>query len=119
MLVSNIGAYSVYVEVGLARREVAQWLGSGSLVVEFGGYTLSRYDAEYSPANGHLREVKRPMLFEASYQRSRPQLRLFGLNAIGEGGWLKTFKVNGYALRKPRRSATPQQELFMYHEALG
>lgn len=40
--------WRIYAEEELARREVALWLGSESLVVEFGGDTLARYDAEYS-----------------------------------------------------------------------
>ena len=41
--------WRIYGEEGLARCEVAVWLGDDGLVVEYGGETLSRYDVSFSP----------------------------------------------------------------------
>lgn len=49
---------------------------------------------------------------------SRPQRRLFVLDALGEGGWLKAMKLHGYAPRAPRGARHLQQALFAYAEAL-
>ena len=106
--------WRVYGEEGLARREVALWLGKESLAVEFAGDTLARYDVEYSAETNRLREVKRPRLFETAHQRSLAQLRLFKLYALGEAGWLKALKLEGYALRKSGQPQAPQQALFAY-----
>jgi len=65
-----------------------------------------------------LREVARPKLFETSYRLGLPQQRLFALDALGEGGWLKAMRLEGYALRTPRRPQALQQALFPYAEAL-
>jgi hypothetical protein len=51
--------------------------------------------------------------------RLLPQPRLFGLDALGEGGWLKAMRLAGYAPRNPRRPEGLQQALFAYHEAWG
>src|SRR5215204_6030901 len=54
--------------------------------VRDGAWTLSRYDASLSSRTAKLEEVSNPRLCATSYQRSRPQLRLFGLeDTLGEG----------------------------------
>jgi hypothetical protein len=67
---------------------------------------------------GGLRAVERLRLFETSRRRGWPQPRLFGLDALGEGGWLKALRLEGYATRAPRRPQALQQALFPYAEAL-
>src|SRR5215211_8781993 len=57
---------------------------------------------------------KRPRLFETAHQRSLAQLRLFKLYALGEAGWLKALKLEGYTLRKSGQPQAPQQALFAY-----
>jgi hypothetical protein len=61
---------------------------------------------------------RRPTLFETSYPRSWPQPKLFGLDALGEDGWLKVLKLDEYAPRRPRGSLALQQVLFAYKEAI-
>jgi putative transposase len=111
--------WRVYGEEGLARGEVALWLGVESLAVEFAGDTLARYDVEYSARTNQLREVKRPRLFETVHRRSPAQLRLFELIVLGEAGWLKALRQKEYAPRGPRRPQALQQALFFdYTEAI-
>jgi hypothetical protein len=69
------------------------------------------------PDTGALRSVGRPLLFESP--RVLPQPRLFALNSLGEGGWLKALRLAGYAPRGPRRPEGLQQALFAHHEAWG
>ena len=45
--------------------------------------------------------------------------RLFGLDALGEDGWLKTLRLRGYAPRSSRRPRGLQQALLPYPEAWG
>lgn len=45
--------------------------------------------------------------------------RLFELGALGEGGWLKALRLEGYAPRATHRPTDLQQTLFPYHEAWG
>ena len=40
------------------------------------------------------------------------------LLALGEGGWLKAMRLEGYAPRRPRGPLALQQALFPYAEAL-
>jgi hypothetical protein len=47
-----------------------------------------------------------------------PQPKLFGLDSLGEGGWLKALRLEDYAPRRPRAGSL-QQALFPYHEAWG
>ena len=114
--------WRVYAEEALANRDVALWLGGDDLFVEYAGETLSRYEVEYRPRDGGLREVRRPELFETTHRRSWPQLRLFRLeDALGEDGWLKALRLEAYALRGRHRSQEEealQQRLFPYSEAL-
>ena len=42
----------------------------------------------------------RPRLFEAPV--ARPQQRLFALDDLGEGGWLKAMRLEGYAVKAPK-----------------
>jgi len=111
--------WKIYAEEGLAHSEVALWLGAESLSVEYAGDTLARYDADYSARWNRLREVGRPRLFETVHRRkTAPQRRLFELVILGDSGWLKALKKEGYALRKPRRPQALQQTLFSYVEAV-
>ncbi len=84
--------------------------------MEHGGEPLSRYDVEYTAGTEALRKIGRPRLFETSHML--PQLRLFGLDALGEGGWLKALRLEGYAPRGPHRPQAMQEALFPYAEAL-
>jgi len=43
---------------------------------------------------------------------------LFGLETLGEDGWLKALKLDEYAPRRPPRQLALQQALFAYAEAL-
>ena len=65
---------------------------------------------------GELRSVGRPRLFGTSATVAQP--KLFGLHALGEAGWLKALKLEGYAPRRPRGPLALQQALFLYAEAL-
>ena len=73
---ARVKHWRVYAEEGLARCEVAAWLGDGEMAVEYGGRTLSRYDVSLS-REAKLEAVTNPRLFATQYRRSRPQLRLF------------------------------------------
>ena len=113
---ARVKHWRVYAEEGLARCEVAVWLGDGEMAVEYAGLTLSRYDVSLS-REAKLEAVTNPRL-SATGCRSH-QLRLFGLeDALGEGGWLKALKLAGYAARSRRRTEALQQALFPYLEAL-
>ncbi len=62
--------------------------------------------------------VTNPRLFSTPYGAA--QLKLFGLeDALGEAGWLKGLRLEGYATRSRRRPEALQQALFPYHEAWG
>ena len=87
-----------------------------SLTLEYRGQPLSRYDVELVAGTGKLRAVARPKLFETSY--ALPQLKLFALGTLGQGGWLKALKLDGYAPRRPWRPQALQQALFPYPDAL-
>jgi len=105
-----------YGEEGLAGSEAAIWLQEKSLTLEHAGEPLSRYEVEHAAGSraGKLLAVRRPVLFETS--RVLPQPRLFRLDVLGEGGWLKTLKLEEYAPRRPRGSPALQQMLFSYTE---
>ncbi len=87
----------------LAGREAALWLAAESLTVEHAGEPLSRYEVRVEADTGELRSVGRPRLFGTSAAVAQPLL--FGLDALGEAGWLKALKLEGYA---PRRPGPPQ-----------
>jgi hypothetical protein len=64
-----------------------------------------------------LQRVSRATLFETSIVVLQP--KLFDLaEVLGEEGWLKALRLEGYAPRMPRRSETLQQVLFAYTEAI-
>jgi uncharacterized protein (DUF58 family) len=49
-----------------------------------------------------------------------PRIEQIGLeDALGEDGWLKALRLEGYAARSRRRPEALQQALFPYHEAWG
>lgn len=110
--------WRVYGEEGLARCEVALWLGNDRLSVEYGGQALSRYDVSFSSGKKKLKEVTNPQLFVSRYQP--PQLKLFALeDMLGENGWLKALRLEEYAARtRPRTAALQQEVLFSYLETL-
>ena len=109
--------WRVYGEEALAGTEAALWLAAESLTLEHAGEPLSRYAVDVEAATGKLRSVGKPRLFEAP--RALRQPRLFALDSLGEGGWLKALRLEGYAHRAPRRPMGLQQTLFPYHEAWG
>jgi hypothetical protein len=106
--------WKIYGEEALAGREAALWLAAESLTVEHGGEPLSRYEVRVEPGTGELRSVARPRLFEFSHGRDRPQRRLFALDSLGEGGWLKALRLSGYAPRRPARPQALQEVLFPF-----
>ena len=110
--------WRVYGEEALAGREAALWLAAESLTLEHAGEPLSRYEVRVEAATGELRSVARPQLFETSHGLRRPQQRLFALDSLGEGGWLKALRLDGYAPRAPRGLQALQETLFPYAEAL-
>ena len=113
---ARVKHWRVYAEEGLARCEVAVWLGDGEMAVEYGGRTLSRYDVSFSRGAATLESVTNPRLYATSYGTGQP--KLFALDSLGEGGWLKALKLAGYAARSRRRPEALQQTLFSYLEAL-
>jgi hypothetical protein len=60
--------------------------------------------------------IARPVLFGTAMALAQP--RLFGLEVLGEGRWLKALKLEDYAPRKARPGSL-QQSLFPYHETWG
>jgi transposase len=108
--------WRVYGEEALAGSEAALWLAAESLTLEHDGEALSRYEVRVEPGTGELLRMGRPRIFETS--RVPAQERLFGLDSLGEGGWLKAMKLEGYAPRAPLRPQGLQQALFPYLEAL-
>lgn len=90
--------------------------GMESLTLEHGGEPLSRYAVRVEANTGELRSVGRPRLFGTSHTVVQP--RLFGLDALGEAGWLKAMKLGGYAPRAPRGRPALQEALFRYATAL-
>ncbi len=109
--------WRLYGEEGLPKKEATLWLEAERLTLEYHGQPLSRYDVEFVAGSGELRTVARPRLFETRY--APPQLRLFGLDEVlGEAGWLRALKLEGYTARKPKRPRLLQQALFPYAEAL-
>ena len=95
--------WRLYGEEGLAKEEATLWLESERLTLEHRGQPLSRYEVEFVGGTEESRAVTRPRLFQTSH--APPQLRLFALDALGEGGWLEAVELEGYA---PRRSERPQ-----------
>lgn len=73
-------------------------------------------DVAYEPGRERLAAVTRPRLFGMPYAVAQP--RLCALDALGEAGWLKALRLEGYASRGPRRPQALQEALFPYAEAL-
>jgi hypothetical protein len=71
---------------------------------------------EFSATTAKPKGIARPVLFGTAI--ALPEPRLFGLEVLGEGGWLKTLRLADYAPRKARPRSL-QQSLFPYHEAWG
>lgn len=109
--------WKIYGEEALAGNEAALWLAAESLTVEHAGEPLSHYEVKVEPNTGDLRSVARPRLYENSYGTRRPQRRLFALDSLGEGGWLKAMRMGGYTPRRPRPESL-QEPLFPYLDAL-
>ena len=60
-----------------------------------------------------------PSPFSARKRAMPPsQPKLFRLESLGDGGWLKTLRLEDYAPRRLRPESL-QQALFPYHEAWG
>ncbi|MDP8899846.1 MAG: hypothetical protein M3N33_01605 [Actinomycetota bacterium] len=96
----------------------ALWLREKSLMLWHAGETLSRYKVDPRPGSGKLRDVGDPTLFENFHRRNRPQARLFGLQEVVGGGWLKALKLEECAARGPRRPQALQEVLFPYAKTL-
>jgi hypothetical protein len=60
--------------------------------------------------------VTNPRLFATPYRTT--QLKLFALDVLGGGGWLKALRLDRYAARVRRHPMALQQALFPYLEAL-
>ncbi len=113
---ARIKHWRVYAEEGLARCEVALWLGDDGLAVEYAGQTLSLYDVSLSGAM-KLEDVANSLGFATGHRS--PQPRLFALEeTLGEGGWLKAMKLEEYAVRTRRSPIALQQALFPYLDAI-
>ena len=108
--------WKVYGEEGLAGEEAALWLREKTLTIEHAGEPLSRYEVEFAAGTDKPRALSRPVIFES--KTALAQLRLFGLESLGESGWLKTLRLEDYAPRR-QRPGSLQQALFPYHEAWG
>ena len=110
-----------YGQEGLAGREATLWLHEKSLTIEHGGEPLSRFAVEAAAGSGRfagkLRVLGRPRLSETSH--ALPRLRLFGLDALGETGWLTALRLEDHAPRRLQRPRSLQQALFAYHAARG
>jgi hypothetical protein len=108
--------WRVYAEEGLARCEVAVWLGDGEMAVKYGGQTLSRYDVSLSQDAAKLKAVTNPRLFATPYRtpRSRSSSRSTP-SARGAGSRRSGSRGTPPARRRPEAL---QQALFPYLEAL-
>jgi hypothetical protein len=61
--------------------------------------------------------VRRPTLFETRFASGQP--RPFGLSeTLGEGGWLKTLRLEDYAPRRSRSPGMLQRVLFAFTDAI-
>ena len=69
-----------------------------------------------TPNTGKLLWIGRSRLFETSRVPAQP--RLFGLDALGEGGYLIAMSLERYAPRGPRRLRSLQGVLFANADAL-
>ena len=98
------------------KKEATLWLESERLTLEYRGQPLSRYDVQLAEGTEELRTVTRPRLFETSFVL--PQPRLFGLDDLGDRGWIKALELGGYAARRSPGAGPLQQALFAYETAL-
>lgn len=69
------------------------------------------------PGMEKLRALAHPVLFGTAI--ASPQRRLFGLDSLGESGWLKALRLEDYAPRRRSPPGTLQQALFDYHMVWG
>ncbi len=99
--------WRVYGEEGLAGRDAEVWLYNETLSVEFAEQPLSRYEVKYQPDGRRLREIAHPKLFETRYRSIQPHLW-----ELGEGEWLKVYRVPEYAPRRRRELVGEQGALF-------
>jgi hypothetical protein len=104
--------WRLYGEEALAGREAVLWLAPESLTLEHAGEPLSRYEVRVEADTGELRWVGRPRLFATSAAVAQP--RHFGLDALGEAGWLKALRLEGYAPRWPGPPQGLQGALFPF-----
>jgi hypothetical protein len=109
--------WKLYGEESLAGSEAALWLAAENLTLAYAGEPLSRYEVDYEAKSSKLLAVRSPTLFENSHRRSLPQPRLFGLEVLGEIGWVKAIKLEEYAPRGLGQPSALQQALFAYTEA--
>jgi len=109
--------WKLYGEESLAGSEAALWLAAENLTLAYAGEPLSRYEVDYEAKSSKLLAVRSPTLFENSHRRSLPQPRLFGLEVLGEAGWVKAIKLEEYAPRGLGQPSALQQVLFAYTEA--
>lgn len=109
--------WRLYGEEGLPKKEATVCLEAEHLTLEYRGQPLSRYDVRFVAGSEELRAIMRPRLFETSF--ALPQLRLFELDALGNEGWLKAIKLEGYTPRRSGQRRALQQSLFAYHEVCG
>ena len=108
--------WRVYGEESLAGEEATLWLQGRTLTLEHAGEPLSRYEVEFLHGTGRPMGLQRPVLFGTTNLPRQP--KLFGLESLGVGGWLKAMRLDDYAPRRPQ-SGPLQQSLFPYHEAWG
>ncbi len=99
--------WRVYGEEGLAGKDAAVWLYNETLSVEFADQPLSQYKVKYQSDGRHLREIARPRLFETRYRSVQPHLW-----DLGDGEWLKVFRVPEYAPRRRHELVGEQGALF-------
>ena len=87
---ARVKHWRVYAEEGLARREVAVWLGDGEMAVEHGGRILSRYNVSLSWDAARLEAVTNPRLFATPYGTGQP--KLFALDESVAGGGMRPLR---------------------------
>jgi hypothetical protein len=112
---------AVYGEESLAGREAALWLAAKSLRP---WSTLgNRFPALRGAGRGRHRGAQvggaTAALRDLARVRSSAAAAVRALDSLGEGGWLKALRLDGYAPRAPRGPPQALQEaLFPFAEAL-
>ncbi len=109
--------WRLYGEEALAGDEAALWLQDKSLMLEYGGEALSRYEVQCASGTGKLVAVSKLTLFESSGAPRQRQPKLFKLEDILGDGWLKALRLGEYASRKPQQPQALQQTLFTHASA--